>query len=239
MLIGCSVLEALLVVDVQNDFCSGGSLPVPEGELIVPLANRLLVRSAIRVLTADWHPPSHASFAASQPGTSPFDQGVVGGITQTLWPVHCVQGSHGAAFHPQLVSNLADLILRKGIRPELDSYSAFYENDRQTSTGLDGYLRGRGVDAVAIVCLALDHCVAWSSEDAVPLTVGDRWSALWLQCARPVWPWKLGWNWVERPPGDSASQRANNRDSIYETGIMQEQSFRFLTTMRPNYLHMG
>ena len=104
VLIGCSVLEALLVVDVQNDFCSGGSLPVPEGELIVPLANRLLERSAIRVLTADWHPPSHASFAASQPGTAPFDQGAVGGVIQTLWPVHCVQGSHGAEFHPQLAS---------------------------------------------------------------------------------------------------------------------------------------
>ncbi len=174
VLIGCSVLEALLVVDVQNDFCSGGSLPVPEGELIVPLANRLLERSAIRVLTADWHPPSHASFAASQPGTAPFDQGAVGGVIQTLWPVHCVQGSHGAEFHPQLASNLADLILRKGIRPELDSYSAFYENDRQTSTGLDGYLRGRGVDAVAIVGLALDHCVAWSSEDAVRLGYRTR-----------------------------------------------------------------
>lgn len=186
VLISCSVVEALLVVDVQNDFCTGGSLPIPEGELIVPLANRLLERSAIRVLTADWHPPSHASFAASQPGTAPFDQGVVGGIVQTLWPVHCVQGSHGAEFHPQLASNLAYLILRKGIRPELDSYSAFYENDRQTSTGLDGYLRGRGVDAVAIVGLALDHCVAWSSEDAAPLTVRDRWSALWPRCARPV-----------------------------------------------------
>ena len=97
-----------------------------------------------------------------------------------------MQASHGAAFHPQLASNLSDLILRKGIRAELDSYSAFYENDRQTSTGLDGYLPGRGVDAVAIVGLALDHCVAWSSEDAVPLTVRDRWSGLWPRCARPL-----------------------------------------------------
>ena len=104
VLIGCSVLEALLVVDVQNDFCPGGSLAVHEGALIVPLANRLLERSAIRVLTADWHPPSNASSAASQPGTAPFDQGAVGGVIQTLWPVHCVQGSHGAAFHPQLAS---------------------------------------------------------------------------------------------------------------------------------------
>lgn len=131
MLIGCSVVEALLVVDVQNDFCTGGSLPVPEGELIVPLANRLLERSVIRVLTADWHPPSHASFAASQPGTAPFEQDVVGGIIQTLLPVRCVQDSHGAEFYPQLASNLADLILRKGIQPELESYSAFYENDRR------------------------------------------------------------------------------------------------------------
>ena len=135
--------------------------------------NRLLERSAIRVFTAD-HPPSHASLSANQPGTAPFDQGVVGWIMQTLWPVHCVQGSHGAAFHHRLASKLADLILRNGIRPELDSYSAFYENDRQTSRGLDGYLRGRGVDVVAIVGLALDHCSARSSEDAVHLGYRTR-----------------------------------------------------------------
>lgn len=166
--------EALLVVDLQNDFCSGGALAVPDAEALIPLANRLLQRATIRVLTADWHPPDHASFAASHPGAAPFEQGLVGGIAQTLWPVHCVQGSHGAAFHPDLNSDPADLILRKGFRAQLDSYSAFFENDRSTSTGLDGYLRSRQVEAVAIVGLALDFCVAWSAQDAARLGYRTR-----------------------------------------------------------------
>lgn len=171
---GRSMREALLVVDLQNDFCPGGALAVPGGDAIVPLANRLLEQATIRVLTADWHPADHASFAASQPGATPFDQGLVGGIEQTLWPVHCVQGSRGAAFHPALHADRADLILRKGFRVELDSYSAFFENDHRTSTGLDGYLRSRGAEAVAIVGLALDYCVAWSSEDAARLGYRTR-----------------------------------------------------------------
>jgi hypothetical protein len=151
--------------------------------------NRLLERSAIRVFTAD-HPPSHASLSANQPGTTPFDQGVVGWIMQTLWPVHCVQGSHGAAFHHRLASKLADLILRNGIRPELDSYSAFYENDRQTSTlmlwqslalrlitALPGHPRTPCTWVTARVYF-------WLA--AAPLTVGDRWSALSPRCARSV-----------------------------------------------------
>lgn len=166
--------EALLVVDLQNDFCSGGALAVPDAEALIPLANRLLQRATIRVLTADWHPPDHASFATSHPGAAPFEQGLVGGIAQTLWPVHCVQGSHGAAFHPDLNSDPADLILRKGFRAQLDSYSAFFENDRSTSTGLDGYLRSRQVEAVAIVGLALDFCVAWSAQDAARLGYRTR-----------------------------------------------------------------
>ena len=166
--------EALLVVDLQNDFCSGGALAVPGGEQVIPVANRLLERSPIRVLTADWHPPGHASFAASHPGGVPFQQGLVGGIAQTLWPVHSVQGSHGAAFHADLNSDRADLILRKGFRPRLDSYSAFFENDRCTATGLEGYLRSRGAEAVALVGLALDYCVAWSAQDAVRLGFRTR-----------------------------------------------------------------
>lgn len=166
--------EALLVVDLQNDFCSGGALAVPDAEALIPLANRLLQRATIRVLTADWHPPDHASFATSHPGAAPFEQGLVGGIAQMLWPVHCVQGSHGAAFHPDLNSDPADLILRKGFRAQLDSYSAFFENDRSTSTGLDGYLRSRQVEAVAIMGLALDFCVAWSAQDAARLGYRTR-----------------------------------------------------------------
>jgi nicotinamidase/pyrazinamidase len=166
--------EALLVVDLQNDFCCGGALAVPDADAVVPLANRLLQALTIRVLTADWHPPEHASFAASHVGLQPYEQGLVGGIAQTLWPVHCVQGSQGAAFHPDLNSDPADLIVRKGFRPHLDSYSAFFENDRITSTGLDGYLRARGADAVTIMGLALDYCVAWSAEDAARLGYHTR-----------------------------------------------------------------
>jgi nicotinamidase/pyrazinamidase len=152
--------EALLVTDLQNDFCPGGALAVPDGDAVVPLANRLLEQASIRVLTADWHPPDHSSFATNQPGAP--------------WPVHCVQGSAGAAFHPALNSERADLILRKGMRRELDSYSAFFENDHTTSTGLDGYLRARGVDALLIVGLALDYCVAWSAQDAARLGYRTR-----------------------------------------------------------------
>lgn len=166
--------EALLVIDLQNDLCSGGALEVPQGDAIVPLVNRLLEQAPIRVLTADWHPPGHASFAASHAGRAPFEPEVVGGMAQTLWPVHCVQGSRGVAFHPNLNSDPADLILRKGFRAELDSDSAFFENDRITSTGLDGYLRSHGVETVAIVGLAFDSCVAWSALDAARLGFGTR-----------------------------------------------------------------
>ncbi len=161
--------EALVVVDLQNDFCPGGALPVAEGDAIVPLVNRLLAEAHVRVLTQDWHPPQHPSFAASHPAATPFGRGLVGGAEQVLWPVHCVQGSVGAAFHPGLETNRADLILRKGVSDELDSYSAFFENDRVTSTGLDGYLRSRGVGAVAVVGLALDVCVAATAIDAARL----------------------------------------------------------------------
>ena len=157
---GCRLAGKAVVT--END--RGGGAGLPDGDAVVPLANRLLQQATIRVLTADWHPPEHASFAASHVGRQPFEQGLVGGITQTLWPMHCVQGSQGAAFHPDLNSDPADLIVRKGFRPQLDSYSAFFENDRITSTGLDGYLRARGAEAVSIMGLALDYCVAWSGR---------------------------------------------------------------------------
>jgi nicotinamidase/pyrazinamidase len=166
--------EALVVVDLQNDFCPGGALAVPGGDGIVVPVNRLLAAAPVRVLTADWHPPGHLSFAACHPGKEPFGSGVVGGREQTLWPVHCVQGSFGADFHPALRADLADIILRKGFRAAVDSYSAFFENDRTTSTGLDGYLRSRGVGAVALVGLALDVCVAASAVDAARLGFRTR-----------------------------------------------------------------
>ena len=161
--------EALVVVDLQNDFCLGGALAVPDGDAIVPLVNRLLAQADVRILTQDWHPPEHRSFAASHPAARPFDRGLVGGVEQVLWPVHCVEGTSGAGFHPGLDTDRADLILRKGRHRELDSYSAFFENDRFTPTGLDGYLRAQGIDAVAVVGLALDFCVAATAIDAARL----------------------------------------------------------------------
>ena len=161
--------EALVVVDLQNDFCPGGALPVADGDAIVPLVNRLLAQASVRVLTQDWHPPHHRSFAANHPAAKPFDRGRVGGVEQVLWPVHCVQGTSGAGFHPGLETDWADVILRKGRNGALDSYSAFFENDRVTSTGLDGYLRSRGVETLAVVGLALDFCVAATAVDAARL----------------------------------------------------------------------
>ena len=166
--------EALVVVDLQNDFCPGGALPVPGGDAIVPAVNRLLAVAAVRVLTADWHPRDHGSFAANHRGAEPFDTGRLGGVEQTLWPAHCVQGTRGADFHPALRTDLADVILRKGFRSGVDSYSAFFENDRSTPTGLEGYLKSRGVDGVALAGLALDVCVAASAVDAARLGFRTR-----------------------------------------------------------------
>lgn len=159
--------EALLVIDIQNDFCPGGALAVAEGDLIIPQVNALLKEFHVRVLTQDWHPANHSSFAANHPGAAPFSMVEMDYGPQVLWPVHCVQGSAGAEFHADLDVDRADLIIRKGFRPAIDSYSGFYENDRVTPTGLDGYLRSRGVTAVTIVGLATDFCVAYSALDAV------------------------------------------------------------------------
>ena len=161
--------EALVVVDVQKDFCPGGALPVADGDGIVPLVNRLLELAEVRVLTADWHPPDHVSFVVHHPGARPFERRTIGGIEQTLWPVHCVQGSAGARFHPGLRTDLADVILRKGMRAWLDSYSAFFENDKITATGLHGYLQDRGARKLTLVGLATDYCVAYSALDAAKL----------------------------------------------------------------------
>ncbi|MCH7540619.1 MAG: bifunctional nicotinamidase/pyrazinamidase [Proteobacteria bacterium] len=159
--------DVLLVVDVQNDFCPGGALAVTDGDAVVPLANRLGRTFSHVLLTQDWHPPGHQSFASAHPGRQPFETIQAAYGAQTLWPDHCVQGTEGAAFHPELDLTQAELIIRKGFRPEIDSYSAFFENDRKTATGLGGYLRQRGFTRIFLVGLATDYCVHYSAVDAV------------------------------------------------------------------------
>lgn len=161
--------EALIVIDVQNDFCPGGALAVAGGDAILAEVNALLGSFEVKVLTQDWHPADHASFAANHPGAAPFSMVEMPYGPQVLWPTHCVQGTAGAAFHPGLQVDAADLVIRKGFRAQIDSYSAFFENDRNTPTGLDGYLRDRGVGAVTLVGLATDFCVAYSALDAARL----------------------------------------------------------------------
>jgi nicotinamidase/pyrazinamidase len=158
--------DALLVVDVQKDFCQGGALAVPNGDAVVPLVNDLARRFPHTILTQDWHPAVHQSFASSHAGRKPFDVIEVSYGSQVLWPDHCVQGTDGAAFHDALEVPQAELIVRKGYDPTIDSYSAFYENDRRTPTGLAGYLRERGFKRVFLAGLALDFCVRYSAEDA-------------------------------------------------------------------------
>ncbi|MFJ2356767.1 bifunctional nicotinamidase/pyrazinamidase [Pseudomonas sp. MWU13-2625] len=157
---------ALLVIDVQNDFTPGGQLAVPEGDLIVPLINRLGALFKQVIIAQDWHPTGHASFASSHPGRKPYDVIQLPYGEQTLWPDHCVQGTAGAEFHPKLDLPHAQLIIRKGCNPDIDSYSAFLEADRRTTTGLAGYLKERGIDTVYMVGLALDFCVMYSALDA-------------------------------------------------------------------------
>ena len=161
--------HALIVIDVQNDFCPGGALAVPGGDEIVPGINAAMANAPAVILTQDWHPPGHASFASSHPGKAPYNMIDMPYGPQVLWPDHCVQGSNGAAFHPDLATDHADMIVRKGYRPRIDSYSAFFENDRTTPTGLDGYLRTRGIDTLTLVGLATDFCVNYSALDAARL----------------------------------------------------------------------
>ena len=158
--------DVLVVVDVQNDFCPGGALAVADGDALVPVANALIRHFEHVVLTQDWHPPAHRSFASSHPGRAPFETIELDYGAQTLWPDHCVQGSAGAAFHAGLETTRAELVIRKGFRAAIDSYSAFYENDRATPTGLAGYLRDRGFSRVLLCGLATDYCVAYSALDA-------------------------------------------------------------------------
>jgi nicotinamidase/pyrazinamidase len=158
--------DVLLIVDIQNDFCPGGGLSVPRGDEIVPLINGLAGKFAHVVLTQDWHPRGHLSFASAHPGKKPYQTIEAAYGSQVLWPDHCVQGTAGAAFRDDLVVPHAELVLRKGYHREIDSYSAFYENDRKTRTGLAGYLRERSFRRVFLAGLAFDFCVRYSTEDA-------------------------------------------------------------------------
>lgn len=161
--------EALIVIDVQNDFCPGGALAVPDGDAVVPGINGLMHEFPAVILTQDWHPQDHASFASQHEGRAPMEMAQMSYGPQVLWPDHCVQGSPGAAFHPELDTARAHLIVRKGFRPAIDSYSAFFENDRKTPTGLEGYLRSRGLSKLTLVGLATDFCVNYSALDAARL----------------------------------------------------------------------
>lgn len=162
-------MHALIVIDVQTDFCPGGALAVPGGDEIVAPINALMYEADAVVLTQDWHPAGHSSFASAHPGKAPYDLTEMPYGAQVLWPDHCVIGSPGAAFHPALNTDRADLIIRKGHNPAIDSYSAFFENDRRTPTGLEGYLRTRGVERLTLVGLATDFCVTYSALDAAKL----------------------------------------------------------------------
>jgi nicotinamidase/pyrazinamidase len=159
--------SVLLVIDVQNDFCPGGALAVNQGDTIVPVINTISSRFPVVVATRDWHPLGHVSFASSHEGKSVYDEVEIEGVSQVLWPDHCVQGSKGADFHPGLDLRPLNLIIHKGRSASLDSYSAFFENDHRTPTGLEGYLKSLNVSKVYVCGLAIDYCVYFSAMDAV------------------------------------------------------------------------
>ena len=161
--------NGLIVIDMQNDFCPGGALAVAEGDQIVSGINALMTDFDAVILTQDWHPAGHSSFASSHAGKAPYDMIEMPYGPQVLWPDHCVQGSEGAAFHRELDQTRADLTIRKGYNPAIDSYSAFFENDHETPTGLEGYLRSRGITSLTLAGLALDFCVNYSAVDAAKL----------------------------------------------------------------------
>jgi nicotinamidase/pyrazinamidase len=162
-------MSALIVIDVQNDFCPGGALAVPEGDQIVPGINALMAESKAVILTQDWHPADHSSFASQHEGHDPYGVIDMPYGPQVLWPDHCVIGSEGSAFHAGLNTDRAEMVIRKGFRRAIDSYSAFFENDHTTQTGLEGYLRTRGITKLTMVGLATDFCVAYSAIDAAKL----------------------------------------------------------------------
>jgi len=160
-------MKALLIVDIQYDFCPGGALAVPDGDKIIPTVNQLIDHFDVIVQTQDWHPEGHSSFASSHEGKEPFDTVEMDYGTQVLWPDHCVQGSKGAEFHEDLNTLKSQVIIRKGFRRMIDSYSTFFENDQKTATGLTGYLKQRGITDLYTVGLATDFCVKWSILDGI------------------------------------------------------------------------
>ncbi len=167
-------MEALLIVSVQNDFCPGGAVAVPEGDGVAPVANRLMDRFGLVVATQDWHPADHVSFAANHPGREPGEVIEAHGLEQLLWPVHCVQETPGADFHPDLDQNSIDKVIRKGMRPNVDSYSGFFDNGREQATGLGEFLAQRGVTDIALCGLATDYCVKCTALDARDLGFSVR-----------------------------------------------------------------
>ena len=162
-------MKALIIVDVQNDFCPGGTLPVPEGDRVVEVINRIQPGFDLVVATQDWHPADHGSFAANHPGRRPGEQIELAGLPQILWPVHCVQGTPGAELHPGLDRSQIARVFPKGTDPKVDSYSGFFDNGRRSSTGLGEYLKGQGVTEVCVAGLATDYCVKATALDAVGL----------------------------------------------------------------------
>jgi nicotinamidase/pyrazinamidase len=162
-------MRALLLVDIQNDFCPGGALEVPHGDEVVHVANRLVPKFELVVATQDWHPPAHKSFAANHPGKKPYDVIELEGLPQVLWPVHCVQGTKGAEFHPGLNTWPVEEVFTKGVDESIDSYSAFFDNAHRRATGLGDYLKANGVDEVYVLGLATDYCVKATALDAVAL----------------------------------------------------------------------
>ena len=175
--------HALIVIDVQNDFCPGGALAVAEGDQIVAPINAMMADYDAVILTQDWHPGDHSSFASTHPGKAPMELIEMPYGPQVLWPDHCIMGSDGAAFHADLNVDRADLIIRKGYNRAIDSYSAFFENDQTTPTGLEGYLRTRGIDRLTMVGLATDFCVNFSAVDAARLGFETRVA---LECCRGI-----------------------------------------------------
>ena len=160
---------ALVLIDIQNDFCPGGALAVDQGDEIVEISNKIQEQFKIKIITQDWHPSTHKSFASNHEGKEPLSTVEMFYGQQVLWPNHCIQGTKGSKFHSKLITDSADLIIRKGFRPEIDSYSAFFENDQKTPTGLDGYLKSRGVNKIYLCGLALDFCVYFSAIDGAEL----------------------------------------------------------------------
>ena len=160
---------ALVLIDIQNDFCPGGALAVDQGDEIVEISNKIQEQFKIKIITQDWHPSTHKSFASNHEGKEPLSTVEMFYGQQVLWPNHCIQGTEGSKFHSKLITDSANLIIRKGFRPEIDSYSAFFENDQKTPTGLDGYLKSRGVNKIYLCGLALDFCVYFSAIDGAEL----------------------------------------------------------------------